>query len=389
MDSQWVQPPENTLESLKHAIQFNDGVEFDLRLTSDGALIVHHDSKLAIPPTDHPHSYSWTENHTLDELTSFGFLSFQQMLDDSTIASQWRDQGKMGCIEFKRPHPKALYGGGYFGHQRHVQHVANMVKKADLLLEEHEIPSHNTVYYAFNRGMEASIRDAQTSRPWAELKPYMPPFGNYYSKRVRGGLQFLFTPLSSLIHLHRKAGASMVPCAVDYFVPPKNYIPLGRSGGLSGKPAQRFRKHQRGIPIYVWPTSLKIEHSILEAGLTGLTDCSDPSTTWLPSGHARWNQPACLPLDTSQKAVLKGASKDDHLDVLRELHDVAIPWLECDAARRKQLVEEWRKQWSWEATTDAILDGLNAASPPWQAVRLIGHRGSGKTPRPVLTPHSM
>lgn len=389
MVSPWVQPPENTLESLKHGIQMNDGIEFDLRLTADGALVVHHDNTVSVPPEDRPHSVAWTENHTLDELTSFGFLSFEKMLEDNVLATHWRELGKMGCIEFKRPHPKALYGGGYFGHQKHIRHVSTMIQKAEELLDSHNIPSANTVYYSFHRGMKSSVQNAHSSRPWAELKPYMPPFGNYYSKRIRGGMEYLFMPVSRLIKHHRNAGASMVPCAVDYFVPPKNWIPLGRTGGLFGGKVERLWKNQRGFPIYVWPTSLKVEHDLLNAGLTGLTDCSDPNQTWLPSGHARWNLPASLPLDEVQLSKLREAVHENHIGILKELQSEVVPWMECDMARRKQLVDEWRVKWRWAGTTETLLDGLNDSSPLWEAVRLIGHRGSGKTSRPVFQHHSM
>ena len=49
MSGEWQQAPENTLQSLKHGIIHSDGVEFDLRLTSDGKLIIHHDSVVSIP----------------------------------------------------------------------------------------------------------------------------------------------------------------------------------------------------------------------------------------------------------------------------------------------------------------------------------------------------
>ncbi len=63
MVQKWNQAPENTLESLRHAIQFNDGIEFDLRLTSDQELILHHDAHLSVPESKYPHSVKWTENH--------------------------------------------------------------------------------------------------------------------------------------------------------------------------------------------------------------------------------------------------------------------------------------------------------------------------------------
>ncbi len=380
----WQQAPENTLESLRHAIQHNDGIEFDVRLTQDEELIIHHDSTISVPEHKMPHSFSWTENHTLEELTSLGFVSFREMLEDSAIHSEWANKGKMGCIEFKRPHPRALHGGGFFGKKKHTAHVASMMRKTESLLKEFEVPSGNTVYYSFHRGMKSSIQSAKSERPWAELVPYVPPFGNHYTKRLRASAEFFTTSIARLIRTHRRSGASMSPCAIEYFLPPRSHIPLGYAGGLHGAKAKRLSAQQRGFPIYVWPTSLDVEHDLLSAGLTGLTDCSDPNRTWLPSGHARWTQPATRPLDAAQQHTLNQATEENHEAVLRELQSETTPWSECDASRRTELIGMWRKKWKWEQSVSSIREKSTAASPPWESIRLIGHRGSGKTSRPVL-----
>ena len=382
--SMWQQAPENTLESLRHGLQYNDGVEFDVRMTQDGELIIHHDAKVSVPDSKLPHEISWVENHTLEELTSLGFPSFRSMLEDSYIQKEWREHGKMGCVEFKRPHPRALYGGGVFGKKKHIAHVSSMMEKTESLLQEFEIPSQNTVYYSFHKGMKSSVQSSGSVRPWAELVPYIPPFGTHFTKRMRGSMQFFTTSIARLIESHRRAGASMSPCAVDYFIPPISNLPLGYAGGLHGAKAERLSAKQRGFPIYVWPTALEIEHDLLAAGLTGLTDCSDPGVTWLPSGDLRWTQPATRPLDAIQQHTLEQATEENHKEILGELQGETIPWSECDAARRKELVEMWRKKWMWEKSTSDILEDSTLASPPWEAIRLIGHRGSGKTSRPVL-----
>ena len=176
----------------------------------------------------------------------------------------------------------------------------------------------------------------------------------------------------------------MAPCAVEYFLPPKSWIPLGRRGGLHGQRIRRVNAHQGGFPIYVWPAELKHEHMLLQAGITGLTDCADPDLTWLPSGHTRWTRPATMPLDAQQQHVLAKATQENHRDVLRQLKEEVVPWSQCDRARRLELVEMWRTQWQWSDTAAAIIERSDSASPPWESVRLIGHRGSGKTSRPVL-----
>ena len=382
----WQQAPENTLESLRHAIQFHDGIEFDLRLTKDGEVIIHHDEDVSIAKERLTSPKPWVENYTLDELESFGFCSFRSLLEDSVVLEQWRDHGKMGCVELKRPHPKADKGGGFFGRHAHKRHVTELIDAADVLLNEFEVPKENSVYYAFHTGMRPSIEASSTSRPWAELLPYIPPFGNRQTKRLRALPQFVTHSFARLVERHRSSGASMIPCAIEYFVPPMNKLPLGKKVGLSEKGAENLKMAQGGFPVYVWPTRADIEHKLLAAGLTGLTDHADPNFTWLPSGHARWTRPATLPMDAKQSELLNGATEENHLDVLAELKSDVTPWIECDAARRTELMSMWSKRWSWrEAARPAFNPELkDASSPPWQAVRLIGHRGSGKTSRPVF-----
>lgn len=380
----WQQAPENTLESLRYGIQSNDGIELDIRMTQDGELIIHHDSEVSVPTSRLPHPYSWVENHTLDELTSFGFPSFRSILEDTQLQAEWRDKGKIGCVEFKRPHPRALYGGGVFGKKQHISHVATMMEKTEALLKEFEIPSENTVYYSFHKGMKSSIQSSGAQRPWAALAPYIPPFGTHFTKRMRGSGQFLLTSIARLIESNRRAGASMTPCAIEYFIPPLSRIPIGHAGGLYGAKAARLSANQRGFPIYVWPTPLDLEHDLLAAGLTGLTDCSDPEVSWLPSGHLRWTHPATRPLDATQQQTLENATQENHKEISRELQNETVPWAECDLQRRSELVEMWRKKWMWENSVSDILENSKNTSPPWEAIRLIGHRGSGKTSRPVI-----
>ena len=386
----WEQAPENTLESLRHAIGFHDGIEFDLRLTADGEVIIHHDADVSVPKSMLTSSKPWVEHYTLDELESFGFCSFRSLLEDATVREQWRDHGKMGCVELKRPHPKSDVGGGYFGFSSHKKHITTLINTADALLNEFEIPNQNTVYYAFHKGMKSSIEAASTQRPWAELLPYIPPFGTRQSKRLRALPHFLTHSFSRLVNHHRTSGASMIPAAIEYFVPPINKLPLGKKVGLSGKSALNLQAAQGGFPVYVWPTKPDIEHRLQAAGLTGLTDQADPNLTWLPSGHARWTRPATLPLDEEQRTTLENATKENHLDILKELNANVVPWMECDASSRASLMAMWSKRWQWQDLPSSIglPDGhAEGSSPPWQAVRLIGHRGSGKTQRPVLQNH--
>ncbi|MCH1540841.1 MAG: hypothetical protein L7S56_05340 [Candidatus Poseidonia sp.] len=386
----WSAAPENTLPSLRHGITMFDGIEFDIRITSDQELVIHHDRTVSIPKSALQGRSPWTEEWTLDELEEVGFLSFEDLLKDSTVREHWTSKGKMGCVEIKRPHPKAASGGGFLGKQHHIRQVSETMKLAEAHLDAYEIPRENTVFYAFHKHMPQSAKMAQTNRPWAALIPYIAPYGSRNFQRIKAFRQYLTTPFGRLIRHHRQQGSSMLPCAMEYFETPTKYLPLGRHVGLSGNGLKRLTAKREGMPTYVWPTKARNEHAVLEAGMTALTDSADPALSWLPSGHARWRHPATRPLDESQKIQLKQATQENHQSILTELMDNTPTWEECDAHRRQILVKQWKSQWNWQGEIDAILQEHHAASPPWSTPRLIGHRGSGKTSRPVLTDvHSM
>ena len=47
MKPMYVQSPENTLSSLVHGMRLFDGIEFDIRLTSDNQVMMYHDLIIA------------------------------------------------------------------------------------------------------------------------------------------------------------------------------------------------------------------------------------------------------------------------------------------------------------------------------------------------------
>ncbi len=384
----WKAAPENTLESLRHAFSMFDGVEFDIRLTADEQLVVHHDRTVSVPDQHLEGRSSWLEEWNLDELVEFGFLSFEAFLDDPLVIKSWRDEGAMGCIEIKRPHPKSATGGGFFGRNHHNEHIAKVMKRAEAALDERSIPKENTVFYAFHRGMPASAKRSNTQRPWAALIPYIPPYGNRTTQRMQVLPKFLTTSFRRLVNQHRAQGSAMLPCAIEYFQTTTRHLPLGRHVGLTGPALERLTKARKGMPTYVWPTKPHIEHQLLRAGMSALTDHADPALTWLPSGHARWRQPALRPLLETEWSTLENTPREHHREAVRELEKDTPCWSECDASRRRTLVTEWSTRWNWDVDVETTLMKHKDASPPASAPKMIGHRGSGKTSRPVLNPHS-
>ena len=92
----WEQPPENSLDALLHGMQVSDGVEFDLRLSVEGELVVYHDTRTADGRYPECEKASSMPDYvcTLDEL-----------LAESEFVEPWVNEGKFACIELKIPHP--------------------------------------------------------------------------------------------------------------------------------------------------------------------------------------------------------------------------------------------------------------------------------------------
>jgi len=389
MSEAWSQSPENTLQSLRHGITHTDGIELDVRLTSDNELIIHHDSMVSITKDKLNGRSKWVESWTLDELKEQGFCSLDDLLNDSEIRKHWIEQGKMVCLEFKRPHLLSPKGRGIFrGTSGQKNTLSTAMKKAELKLDELQIPNQNSVFYSFYTGMKQIIERNSIKRNWASLKPSVPTMGTRTMKRMYAYPQYFITPFSRLIKKHRNSGSSMVPCASEYFSPVYSRALFGRVVGLDGKRREYLSRCQRGMPTHVWPTKPNLEHKILNAGLTALSDHLDPNLTWLPSENARWVKPATLPLDETQKQLLDNSTKDNHLLIIDQLKSEVPAWKECDKQRKVMLIQYWRKKWNWDIDVEEVL-AKSMDSPPWQSVRLIGHRGSGKTSRPIIKNHSI
>ena len=379
----WQQPPENSLVSLAHGISNSDGIELDLRFTADNELIIHHDAKVSVNKQLLDNRNPYVESWELDELHDFGFCSFRQMLEHKDILKNWHDEGKMVCLELKRPHPKSPKGGGYFDGAKLTQTLSEMISSASKLIDEFEIPKSNVVFYAFHNKMHKSVKISNCQYNWAELLPVVPRIGSRRFKRMMAYPQYLVTPFGKLINKHKTRGASMVPCAIEYFQPFYNRLLIGKSVGLSGRRLNYFQKCRTGMPVYVWPAKESYEFRLLSSGITGLTDNLDPNFTWYNDGKPRWRFPATQPLDQIQLEKLNNASFESHKEILSDLEKEVPKWSECDKQRKLELTKMWQDKWNWK--NDSAKTEFNSEnSPPWQAVRLIGHRGSGKTQRPVM-----
>ena len=92
---------------------------------------------------------------------------------------------------------------------------------------------------------------------------------------------------------------------------------------------------------------------------------------------------ATAPLDGAMPLV---ASDEEAEDMLKEFQKEVTPWNELNRADQRRHLETWRTRWGWTRALDELMAEVaeDGSTMPWEAVRMVGHRGAGKTPRPVL-----
>ena len=333
---EWQQPPENTQASLVEAMQKMDGVEFDLRLTADDQLVVHHDHTVSIPLSELEGRPKIVEEWDLADLERVGFCSFEKLMTDKEWLTPWQEHSKVACLEKKRCLPSIA--------RDPTKRMARIMELAGEMVDEAGIHEEAAVFYAFHRPMDKVAKLSGSSRSWSRLLPVVPRTGSHNSKRLRASPEFFAYSFNRLLKSHKNSGAPMMPCAIDYFEGIKRYIHLGRPVGLKGRQLKRLTKIRGDFPVYVWPGHPHLERDLLSAGLSILTDFADPNME-LPCGSKRWLRPATMPLNEEQwTGLAKGIVPED-----------VAPWHEI---------------------SDEQLG--------WNSVRMIGHRGCGKTDRPVI-----
>lgn len=372
----WEQPTENSIEAIRHGMQHLDGVEFDLRITTDDQLVLHHDRKVALESERlegrPPHPEEWA----IDELKDVGFDGFEDLLDDSTFMDHWRSGSKTVCIELKRPHPRVGRTDWHSG-RRTTDHLVRMLQRVDEALEPHDLPVGTTVIYAFHGKMTEVGRRASSRHPTASLRPVLLPWGNDLWNRAAAAPSFVLRSFKRLNQLQRTSGAPMLPCALEYLTPPMNRLPLGRHVGLTGRARENLLDLSEGYPRFVWSAPLKRESALLDAGCTPLTDDADPSISTRPDGRLRWPRPLSQPLDPDDLSELRDLPKEEHAHFIQRRTEDQPLWHDLDAAERRSHLQEWRRRWRWKASLDSL--DRNDGTVPWEGVRILGHRGAGRT----------
>jgi len=375
--------PENSLAALREGMVKADGIEFDLRLTKDGHVVLHHDRKPMIPKHEKAGRPTYVEDWTLDELREFGAETLDELLADPVISTAWREQAKVGVIEIKRPHPRYIGRGSWNDDKRDIPHMAELTAKVSEALEEAEIPAQNTVLYAFHPRMQVVVKRSGWTRSWSRLTPNLPPYGSGALQRAVASPSFIRNSFARLVRKQRQAGSPMMPCALDYLHGIQHLLPLGRKVGLRGRGRERLTSIRGGYPVYVWPAPYRMEGALIDAGLSAISDSvTDPHPRHV-DGRLRWKRMATAPLDGAMPRVASDAEAECKI---KELDKDVSPWSELGHEDHRRLLDTWRKRWRWTRTLEDLLAdvGEGGSTMPWEAVRMVGHRGAGKTPRPVL-----
>jgi glycerophosphoryl diester phosphodiesterase len=377
MAEDWVKPIENSIEGLRHGMTQFDGVEFDLRLTTDGELVLFHDNHLSKQQIGQIGGSKWTEDHTSEELAELGISRFSELLSNDVFTNAWRDLGKVACVELKMPHPNSKIAGSVNPRKR-GKHARAMAKLTDSMLNEVGLEQTNVVLFSFKRRFRHACARANVRWPVAQLQPAIPEIGGKLMKRILAVPSFMWLSLAFHLKHQQSVGAPFLPCGLEYVHGYTRHLTLGRTFGLTGYTSRRLNRLRQGYQLYVWPTPIAIEGSLHTLGLTGMTDDTSPHTVTYPGGRARWTRWASQPLDPEREALLRDASEEDHIALIEEAAREVTPWNELTDIERRGFLSLWRKRWSWERDIDELAGDASPNTMPWEVSRLIGHRGSGK-----------
>ena len=377
MTEAWSKPIENSIEGIRQGMLHTDGVEFDLRLTMDGELVLFHDNYLSKPQIEQIGGSKWTEDHSSDELAELNIPLFETLLEDDVFTNVWREYGKVACVELKMPHPKSKIAGSVNPKKRE-KHARVMAKMVDSMLNELDLQQSNVVLISFKRRFRHACARANVRWPVAQLQPAIPEIGGRRMKRILTLPSFMWLSLAFHLKHQKMVGAPMLPCALEYIHGATRHLTFGRTFGLKGYTGRRLNRLRKGYQAYVWPMPIGVEKSIQALGLTGMTDDTSPDRVTLPEGGARWTRWASQPLDPERAALLQDADPSDHSALIEEATREVTPWHELTGIERRGFLSTWRKKWNWDRDLDELAADSSSKTMPWEVSRLLGHRGSGK-----------
>tara|TARA_B100000287_G_scaffold353552_1_gene343411 strand:+ start:1342 stop:2454 length:1113 start_codon:yes stop_codon:yes gene_type:complete len=366
--SNWDAPEENSLEALRHGMEFSDGVEFDLRMDGDGRFVIYHDEFV---PGKGPIKGRCIENLTSGDLRSFGIATFDDLLSNKIFTDSWRSGGKTVDIEIKIPHPITKIDTD--------SHIETMLGRLQTEIEDLDLPKRSVIVSSFSPRIGPSSRNAGVSLPVTRLTPHIRAWGRYWRvKRAVAMPNFARTSVQGIADGHRREGMESIGMALEYLVGWTKWINPRFPVGLHGKGLERLHAARKGMGAIVWPAPLRHEDALINAGVSLVTDDMDPTVIEKPDGSIRWPRPASQPLDKEWRSKIEGASPKEWVDLIEEASASLPMWDEIEKSRRDGIIEEQSKRMLWPGSTERWLR-LSEEGLPWGSPRILGHRGAGKT----------
>jgi len=372
MESEWKQPSQNSIDAIAHGMTFADGSEFDVRLTLDGELALHHNAKIELVDQKEGLNPYVEQNHS-DDLRAAGFDIFSELIEDSRVKSNWIDGCATACIEIKRPHPRAKIAGSYFSRNGMTEHVKKIMKNIEENLAPLNIPERNTVIYSFDPKTMDAHRLSKIELPAAPINPSIRPWGPAPIRRAMALPSYGRRTVVGMVEHWREIGAPLLPLALKHLHSWSKYLHLGRTYSFKGKSLNKLNQKRRGFPIHVWPTPMEIEKDIIAGGFTALSDLMDPTIFTTPHGQTRWLKPGTQPLNEELEEKMNGHSNIENAKYLFNLACERPSWENLDLKERQEIINRLGEKLSWPEIK------ADEGSPPWEIPRFIGHRGAGKT----------
>ncbi len=372
MDSEWIQPPQNSIEAIAHGMTNADGSEFDVRLTLDQELVLHHNARIESKEGKEGLETFVEQNHS-DDLRGAGFSLLSELIEDPRIKSTWIDGSATACIEIKRPHPKAKIAGGFFHRKGMLEHVKKIMINIENLLSPLEIPERNTVIYSFDSETMKAHSLSGIQLPAAPINPSIRTWGPSPIRRAMALPSYARRDVLQMAHHWREIGAPVLPLALKHLNSWSKHLHLGRSYSYQGKSLELLNKKRKGFPIHVWPTPIKIEKKIIAGGFTALSDVMDSSILRTPQGQTRWMKIGTQPLSPELEENMNRPTDEKNAKRLFEQASQGPTWDDMDLKERQEIIDRLGAKFFWKKIQ------ADEGSPPWEIPRFIGHRGAGKT----------
>jgi len=382
--SGWKQPPQNSIPALRHGIEMMDGIEFDLRMSTDGELFLHHNSQVERDADDlaAAGAMPFVEENEAATMRDLGFGTFDDLLAEPAIRDAWLEGGHTLVIELKRPHRISRPGGEKWSRPKRDAHMRRMLEVVDSRMTDLDAADCTAAVISFDQRIHSVAREAGVGIPVAPISPFLPTFGSELTKRAFGSPSFMRRSVPALARRYAAIRAPFLPLAYDHIAGITRFLHLGRSAGLSGRGLEVLRAASRVKPMAIWPTPIEAEAALEAAGLWRITDVVDPTVLRLPNGLPRWTKPATRPLDAEWRQRLDAAgtgSDAEVADLLAEATSSIAPWQELSPAERNAVLDRNSSRHGLPESNEALHGHASQRSIPWRMPRSIAHRGAGNS----------